>query len=214
MAHTLTHPHLGGKYHNEETDDVRRQRGHIVERDMAVARSRFGGFHFGAAFFGWLVSTGLAAILIGILGAAGGALAVTSIGNVQELNATTVSTIGLWSGIVFLIVLAISYYAGGYVAGRLARFDGARQGFGVWVIGVIVTIILALAGAALGAKYNVLQQINLPHIPIKQGAFTTGGWITSVLALIITLLTALAGGRAGMHYHRKVDSAAVVDREV
>ena len=31
--------------------------------------------------------------------------------------------------VVTVAVLLVAYYAGGYVAGRLARFDGARNGF-------------------------------------------------------------------------------------
>lgn len=202
MAHTLTHPHWGGRHY---TDDKQSERT-ADDRSMAVVRSSFGSFKWGAAFFGWLVSTGLAAVLTGILGAAGGALAVTHI-DASNLSAGTVSTISLWSGIVFLIILAISYYAGGYVASRMTRFSGARQGFGVWAIGLILTVVLALVGAMLGAKYNVLQQINLPHVPIKQGVFTTGGLIASLLAILITLLSAIAGGLAGQRYHHKVDRA-------
>jgi hypothetical protein len=35
----------------------------------------------------------------------------------------------------------------------------------VWVIGLLVTILLAVAGVLLGAKYNVLSKLSLPHIP-------------------------------------------------
>ena len=36
-------------------------------------------------------------------------------------------------------VLLVCYYTGGYVAGRLARFDGARNGFLSWVVGILAT---------------------------------------------------------------------------
>ena len=61
----------------------------------------------------------------------------------------------------------IAYYAGGYVAGRMSRFDGARQGFGVWLFGLLVTIAIAAAGAIFGDKYNVFEQLNLPRIPVS-----------------------------------------------
>ena len=64
-----------------------------------------------------------------------------------------------------LVVLVVSYFAGGYVAGRMSRFDGARQGLGVWLVALIVTVVLAVAGAVLGGEYNVLSQLNLPRIP-------------------------------------------------
>jgi MFS family permease len=143
--------------------------------------------------------------LTAILGAAGSAVAVTSIDKASNVSGNTVQTVGLVSGIVFLLVLAIAYYAGGYVAGRLSRFDGARQGVATWIIGVIVTLILGGVGAALGAKYNILQQLNLPHLPIGS-SFTTGGLIASLLALVVTLAAAVTGGKTGEQYHRKIDA--------
>jgi hypothetical protein len=204
MAHTLTHPHTGAEHY--ETSDAARP---VV--DERVQRERYGGFHFGAAFFGWLVSVGIGTILSGILAAAGGALAVTKIAG-DTLTVTKVTTISFVSGVLLLLILAVAYFVGGYVAGRLVRFDGARQGLGVWLIGVLMTLLLGAIGALLGAKYNVLQQINLPHIPIKQGSLTTGGLITSLVAIAVTLLAAVVGGRLGVHYHRRIDKAGTVTR--
>jgi hypothetical protein len=99
----------------------------------------------------------------------------------------------------------IAYYAGGYVAGRMARFNGPKQGIGVWVIGLLVAIILAIAGAVLGAQYNVLNQLNLPRIPVDEGTLGVGGIIALAAIVIGTLIAAVAGGKAGTHFHRKVD---------
>jgi hypothetical protein len=102
-------------------------------------------------------------------------------------------------------VLLVAYFAGGYVAGRMSRFDGPRQGAGVWVIGLLVTILLAVAGVVLGAEYNVLSQLSLPRIPVDEGSLTTGGVITLIAVVLGTLLAAIAGGKAGTRYHRKID---------
>lgn len=42
-------------------------------------RQEFGGLNWGAAFFGWLVAIGMAAIVTAILAAAGAGLGLTSI---------------------------------------------------------------------------------------------------------------------------------------
>ena len=42
--------------------------------------------------------------------------------------------------LVTVAVLIVGYYTGGYVAGRLARFDGARNGFLSWVVGLLATV--------------------------------------------------------------------------
>jgi hypothetical protein len=116
-------------------------------------------------------------------------------------------TLGIGGGIAVLVVLFLAYLAGGYVAGRMARFDGARQGIAVWVIGLIVVLVLAAAGAILGAQYNVLQDLNLPRIPVDEGTATTAAVVTLIAILLVTLLGALLGGKVGERYHRKVDRA-------
>jgi hypothetical protein len=105
------------------------------------------------------------------------------------------------------VILFLAYLAGGYVAGRMARFDGARQGVAVWVIGLLVVSALAVLGLLFGGPYNVLQQLNLPRIPIDEGTATTGGIIALVAVLLVTLLGAVLGGKVGDRYHRKVDRA-------
>ena len=166
---------------------------------------RFGGIKWGAAFFGWLSANGLAVILVALLSAAGVAIGLTQGVPSTDEAVQQADTIGIVGGILFLLVLLIAYYAGGYVAGRMSRFDGPRQGAGVWVIGLLVTILLAVAGVLLGAKYNVLSQLSLPRIPVDEGSLTTGGVITLVAVVLGTLLAAVAGGKAGTRYHRKID---------
>ena len=171
----------------------------------ADAKGKFGGFNWGSAFFGWLVAVAVSVLLLALAGAIGGPIAGGSINNQQQAVGAA-DTVGIIAGIVLLIVLGIAYFAGGYVAGRMSRFDGARQGLGVWIIGLIITILLAIAGAILGSSFNVLATLNLPTVP-NAGSFGIGALITLVLVLVVTLLAAMAGGRAGRRYHRKVDSA-------
>jgi MFS family permease len=182
-----------------------RDEGRFTDTRTAEARrhEEFGGFSKGSAFFGWLVAVGIAVLLLALLSAAGAAIGLT---NISEQEATAnADTIGIVGGALMLLVLTIAYYAGGYVAGRLARFDGARQGFGVWMLGLIITIGLAVAGALFGAEYNVLGQLNLPRIPIDEGSLTTGGVIALVAAVLLTLFAAISGGKVGERFHRKVD---------
>jgi hypothetical protein len=150
----------------------------LTREHMATARARqreeYGGVNWGAAFFGWLVAVGLGALLVAILAAAGAAVGLTE--NVTTADAqTNAETIGLGGAIALLVVLMIAYYCGGYVAGRMSRFDGARQGVGAWIFGVFVTLVLAAAAAILGSEYNVLDQLNLPALPVGSDTMTTGG---------------------------------------
>jgi MFS family permease len=171
---------------------------------VAVQRARFGGIKWGAAFFGWLSANGLAVILIALLSAAGVALGLAN--NVStNTSSDQAKTLGVGGGIAILVVLFLAYLAGGYVAGRMSRFDGTRQGIAVWVVGLIIVILLAIAGAVLGSQYNVLKNLNLPRIPIDEGTATTAGIITLVAILVVTLLGAIIGGKLGDRFHRKID---------
>jgi hypothetical protein len=171
----------------------------------ARQRAEFGGFNWGAAFFGWLVAVGMAALLVGLLAGAGAALGLTEAstsdvaGNAEEIS--------LGGGIALLVALLIAYFSGGYVAGRMSRFDGARQGIGVWIFGLLVTVALAILAVAAGSEYNVLERLGLPRIPIDEGSLTTGGIIALAAIVVGTLLAAMLGGKVGERYHRRVDRA-------
>ena len=177
-------------------------------RDAVDAQhARFGGITWGAAFFGWLSANGLAVLLVALLSAGGVAIGLTQgVPTTGEATAKA-GTIGIVGGIVLLVVLFLAYLAGGYVAGRMARFDGVKQGIAVWVIGLLVVVLLAVLGYLFGSQYNVLQQLNLPRIPIDEGTATTGGIIALAAVLVATLVGAVLGGKLGERYHRKVDRA-------
>ena len=173
-------------------------------------RDEYGGFNFGAAFFGWLVAVGIAVLLTALLSAAGAAIGLTELSEGEaEANAETISIVG---GILLIAVLALSYYAGGYVAGRMSRFDGGRQGRGVWLLGLVATVALAVLGAIAGSEYNLFSQLNLPRIPIDEGSLAGGAAVALVLVLIATALAAVSGGKVGERYHRKVDRAGFEPR--
>jgi hypothetical protein len=175
-------------------------------RDAVTAqRERYGGIKWGAAFFGWLSANGLAVILIALLSAGGVVLGLAQNVDSADDAAAQASSVGIAGAVAVLVVLFLAYLAGGYVAGRMARFDGIRQGVAVWLIGLLVVVLLAVAGVVLGAEYNVLQQLNLPRIPVDEGVATTAGIITLVAILLVTLLGAVLGGKLGDRYHRRID---------
>jgi hypothetical protein len=93
----------------------------------------------------------------------------------------------------------------------MSRFDGGRQGLGTWVIGLIVTVGLALAAVILGDQYNVLEQLNLPSLPVGDQTLATGGIIALAAIVLATLLAAMSGGKVGERYHKRVDRAGFVD---
>jgi hypothetical protein len=179
-----------------------------LETARARQRDEYGGINWGASFFGWLVAIGVAALLTALLAAAGAAIGLT----VTEDQATSnTEELGLGGGIALLVVLMLAYYAGGYVAGRMSRFDGGRQGLGTWAIGLLVTIVLAIAAVVFGDEYNVLERLDLPSLPVGDETLATGGIIALVAIVLGTLVAAMFGGKVGERYHKRIDRAGFVD---
>jgi amino acid transporter len=164
---------------------------------------------FGCSFFGWLTATGTAVLLSALLAAVATALNLRGVFGAQPTaNSQDIRTMGLVSGIVLLVVVLISYFAGGYGAARMARFSGAKQGLGVWLWALIFTIVVVVIGLVAGNSLDLLSRANgLPQLPVSQGTLTGGGIITLVAIILISLVGAVLGGLAGMRYHRRVDRA-------
>lgn len=176
----------------------------IVERE----KLEHGGIKIGSAFFGWLTATGMSVLLTAVVVAAGTAVGVASNASVEKLtdDASTDGTIGVVGGIALLVILFVSYAAGGYVAARMARFDGLKQGLAVWLWALLIAVVVAVVGAVAGSKYNILGKLNsFPRLPVDEGSVSAAGVIALALVVVVTLSAALVGGLAGMRFHRKVD---------
>jgi hypothetical protein len=183
----------------------------VPDRREVVARQKeeFGGMKFGAAFFGWLAATGMAVLLTALVAGAGTALGYTNDVNTTNPTAGEVQSVGIAGGIALLAIIFLAYFCGGYVAGRMARFNGLRQGVAVWLWAVIAAIVVAVFATAAGARYDVLASLNLPRIPVNEGTLTTAGLLTAVGIAAASLGGAMLGGMAGMRFHRRVDKAGL-----
>jgi len=175
---------------------------------VARERERFGGIKFGSAFFGWLTALGTVVLLTAVVGAIGAAVGFqtgTTVGEAADAAAQNADTVGIVGAIAVAVVLFVAYLAGGYVAGRMARFSGALQGLGVWLWGILIAIVAAVVTLIAGDQWDILTNLNsFPRIPVSADATTTG-IVTAIVAAVITLGGAVLGGLAGMRYHRKVD---------
>ncbi|WP_185446668.1 hypothetical protein [Kribbella qitaiheensis] len=190
------------------TEDERRatHRANIKTSTAAEVDPAYRGFKSGAAFFGWLIAVGLTVLITGIIVAVVAAVdyAVTFEQSTFDRHA---GTIAIATAAVVIVMLTIAFYNGGYVAGRLARFDGARQAFGVWAIGLVVVLIAIGLGALADSQYDLVNRLDLPSVPIADETLATGSVIAAGALLLVTLLAAIVGGKAGQRYHRRIDNS-------
>jgi hypothetical protein len=161
----------------------------VLADARALQHERYGGSKLGSAFFGWLVAVGLT-VLLGVL-----AGAVAAAIGADPATGTVVT----------VAVLIVAYYAGGYVAGRLARFDGGRQGFGVWMIAVLVGALAGGAGWVLDSQYGLADEINRPDVALADNTLLLGSIAAAAALLVLTLLAAILGGKSGRRYHDRID---------
>jgi MFS family permease len=165
---------------------------------IAAARERFGGIDIPATLVGMLTALSTTLILAGLVGAAVGAVGYQT---GLESNAKDLSTAGLIGGVA---VLFVAYLIGGWAAGRIARYDGARNGFatGIWTL-VLAAILSGLA-AWLGSQYDVFRNVDLPQW-FSTDALTTTAIISGIAAVIAMFLGGTIGGYMGERYHRRAD---------
>ncbi|GGI47250.1 hypothetical protein BCL57_001949 [Agromyces flavus] len=191
-------------------DDPIDERPITVEEVAERQREAFGGPKIGSAFFGWLTATATGAILAGVVVVVTAVIGLDVIpdpwatGGLGPFDGVTVGWIVI--GIILAIVL-VSFYCGGYVAGRMARFSGAAQGLAVWGWAVVIGIAAAVAIGLLDGRFGFVAagRDAVPSIPVSVELVTVA-WIGAAVALVLVSIGgAVLGGTVGVRYHRRVD---------
>ena len=194
----------------DRTDDDR----HVVVTDPAhdedrrhggvdAARERFGGKDLPASLAGMLVAFAALLLLAGLASAAIGTIAFqTGVeGNEEELSLGAIITAG---AVIFLVFLL-----GGWAAGRMARYNGALNGFLVAVWFVVLGVVLAIAGAIAGNTYNLFDDLRVAQATLPNWFsgedMTTGAIISSIAFVGLMVVGAVLGGIWGTRMHRRAD---------
>ena len=171
-------------------------------------RDVYGGVDWLASFIGCVFALVCAAVLLLLIsGLVLGPLGFTLQLSGQEVNSAVIT--GL---IIVGLVLFLSYFLGGYVAGRLVRFDGGRNGAATVGWGILLGLIFAvfgflLAGLLPGPVFELLRGL-------RDGVLSTVGDLTAlgllgagiiVGALLLVLAGGSLGGLLGTRYHTRID---------
>lgn len=181
-----------GRAHDESPDEQ------VFSQERQY--DRYGGTNWGAGFFGAVVTVSVGAVLSAAVAAAATVLGATPEG-LRASAADSPQAVLVGTVAVLLGLLVASCYAGGYVAGRMSRFDGGRQGFASWLTTVAM---VALTG---GLVYLMVQPPAVGELPRPDGSPLAWGAGAAAVLLLGSVLAAVAGGKVGRQYHQKVDDA-------
>ena len=186
-------------------------RGYFEEAEEREDRLRdmYGGVDWLASFLGLVFAIVLGAVFSAVAGLVLVPFGITPALSNGQIGASVITGLAILGVLIFL-----TFFFGGYVAGRLARFDGGRNGAMVLVWVFIVVLILALAavifsgflpgGMAEGIANLVDRTVSVAGNLAGAGVV---GIVTAVAALLIALLGGFLGGRMGSRYHTEIDRA-------
>ena len=152
------------------------------------------GASIGAAFFGWLVASGTAVLLLAWVGAVCTVIGWDKLWSGSDAGARW-QLVGAW--IVLVLSMGIGAFSGGYAGGRMVPAHGWQQGLGVWLFGWCAAGLIAGLGYLANRRYDLVARIDWPSLPVAEGNRTAAVLVALVAILLVTLLGAVLGGAAG-----------------
>jgi len=186
-------------------------RGYFEAADEREDRLRdmYGGVDWLASFLGLVFAIVLGAAFSAVAGLVLVPFGITPNLSGGQIGASVITALALLGVLIFL-----TFFFGGYVAGRLARFDGGRNGAMVLVWMFIVVLIFALAAVIFSGFLPPGIAERVAHLGdriVSTAGNLAGagvvGIVTALAAVLIALLGGFLGGRMGSRYHTEIDRA-------
>lgn len=172
---------------------------------LSMQKSRYSRMHLLPGLLGWLITISL---MDGGLWTIQSWLTLT--GQSESIEYSSVVS-RLFSGasnavpvaVALSVLIFFAYLVGGYAAGRMARFAGAKQGIAVWLWQIMALILGSLATLLTPQLFqNGVTSLSLQKL--IAGDFANG-LLAVLLVLALSFLGAILGGLCGRLYHRRVD---------
>lgn len=172
---------------------------------LSMQKSRYSRMQLLPGLLGWLITISL---MDGGLWAIQSWLTLT--GQSESIEYASVVS-RLFSGasnavpvaVALSVLIFFAYLVGGYAAGRMARFAGAKQGISVWLWQIMALILGSLATFLAPQMFqNGVASLSLQKL--IAGDFANG-LLAILLVLALSFLGAILGGLCGRLYHRRVD---------
>lgn len=160
---------------------------------------------------GTLVAFGAVTLVAAAAGAAGSALGLHTSGiSTHEWRQT-----GIVAAAIGAVVLFVSFWFGGYTAGRMSRRAGARHGVLVFLLSVVLIGVISLIAWAVRDSVHVDIAANLRDngVPTNRSTWSDIGLGAGIAGAVAMLLGSIVGGIRGDRWHGRLAAAAVEGRE-
>lgn len=181
-------------------------RGYFEAADEREDRLRdmYGGVDWLASFLGFVFAAVAASVLSAIAG-----LILIPLGFGLDLSSGTLGAAAITGLVLFAVLVFLTFFFGGYVAGRLARFDGGRNGMMtvVWMVAAMVAVVAVSGFLPLGIFQSFRGFMESSVLPLLGDLSNLGiaGIVIAVAVVLIAVLGGLLGGRVGSRYHSEID---------
>ena len=153
---------------------------------------------------GTLVAYGAFAVVLAITAAVAKAAGLGT-----ELVATEWRQLGVAGGIVVAMVLLVSYFFGGYVAGRMARRAGVTNGLVVFVLSLVVAVLVTGLVNLFTDGDEILGGFRNIGVPTSWDEWSDIGTVAGIGSLLAMLVGAVAGGALGERWHASLVKRAL-----
>jgi len=179
-----------------------------TRRAEAVAAARHGGADLAASLSGFFAGLGALAFASALVAAGANELDF-QLNLVDVDGAMTDSSIV--GAVIALAVVFLTFLFGGWVAGRMARFDGGKNGLGAGLWLLVLSAVFAVLGALVGPELNAFGPAGLPDwfSAIRPDVRSTAAIVSAVVFAAVVLLGGYLGGKLGERYNQRVDASLV-----
>ncbi len=167
------------------------------DRKELVREAGISSISFISALAGVLVAYGAVLLLLAVAAGIGEALGFDTAG----ISENEWRDIGIGAVVAIGVVLFLSYFFGGYVAGRMGRRSGLAHGLLVFVLGIAV-VAGAAAAASVGADGEAIgDELRNQGIPTGADDWRDVGLFGGIGVLAAMLVGSLLGGVKGERWH-------------
>jgi len=178
------------------------------DRRRLARDAGYGSTSFPSILAGTLVAFGAVATVLAIAGAIGAEVGLTTDG----ISTEEWRNAGIAGAAIAAVVLFLSFFFGGYTAGRMGRRAGFSHGLAVFALAVIVVAVVVGLTAWTGTVDTVRDNLADNGVPTDADTWSGVAIGALVASVVAVFLGSVLGAVRGERWHGRIEQAAVAAR--